>query len=1226
MTSCISPCDTSSENEVTTYIPPGSPTFFEIKFSGDISSYDLSNMSFSLSSKGEKKEQLGEFINLEKVEKVDSTSIKVRYNGGSQSKYKLIASLNDTESTSSFSLINNIIYVESVEPSSGSINGGTLITITGINFLSDISNDDQVIFIGENKVTDIVSATSTEIKCYTPEPSPDSVGSPKGILIVQNKQYMSQYTTQQEVSFSYDNRKTPEMQNMICEKISDDICTIYPSTTIPDPSNTITIQGKLVLGIEDLSELTNDIKNSYPTVYDFGKIEINWNSITDINSISFRVIEVYNNNYSLVPFTLRTVDGISTKNSSKNFYLKIKQDDENFSCTAFTPKKFSNYGGVITIYCIPYDLIDKGSKITIADSINSYDCFLTSKSILISDISHTNIDPNEYQNGVQCILIGNYIELTNFEIFIDYIPSNYNENLTIVVNSTQDTTVTYSNLNITTNKFLVNNVNLSTNSKIVYLNNSRELTFEIHLNSDNLNLSLRMLLNWTTIKQFDSVTKVNNLAVYKFVLTSGLPSGEITIALHADNIGFLLLLNNSSTMKITIPLFYTYPSSINQILSSYYGGVEYHINGSNFNNIITAVNEEDEGSLVQQVYVCGIEASSVTATSTIITFTTPKLLSWQLFKDSDEIENVEELTSSFYENIINYYTINQTNSSTLLALRETDNPFNNNFHLESDSYIGIRITQSNIDKGFKIYCTSIGVFASTLSKPYDFNDGVIEGSQDGINWTTLNELPKVYPLSWSQIPIDYSGFSENTKKIFNYIRIKLVRESYISGIKFYGKLVIDNNSESSTDISCAVQVKDTGGLYNITNLRVLYQNTKTLFITSASPSPAVSDTNGLSDSNISLSINNINDDFSLENITSSLITIKVYGTQVATEDITIPSTKTIQFKIPQLNDDVYDIKNPLYINILDYGQIPTNKDFINYNDKWDNVNTWGGDYIPGDGANVTIKHKTVILNISNITVNTIFIKEGGVLVIEDERDYTITLNNIIITDGGELIIGSEETPFTHKIVFYFTSLPTYGSFSYINKVFTNNMIASYNGKINIFGSQRNYQYTTLFSNSTSTVSTKYLKVKGLVDWVVGDEIGFSSSTDALVILSISKVSATNSDGSDGSYSTIEVNDTVQTSYTRDSMYVVLLTRNIVITTVDDNKGYYYGPSIVSTGDNFVDRTYDSEIQIQNVYFKYAGQGSYIGKFPISLERLGRSTDSFIKYCSFGFSVSQQYII
>lgn len=64
------------------------------------------------------------------------------------------------------------VYITSITPNSGSIAGGTLITIIGKNFVPDAL--DTMVTIGNelNQICRIETISSTEIKCRTPPKSP----------------------------------------------------------------------------------------------------------------------------------------------------------------------------------------------------------------------------------------------------------------------------------------------------------------------------------------------------------------------------------------------------------------------------------------------------------------------------------------------------------------------------------------------------------------------------------------------------------------------------------------------------------------------------------------------------------------------------------------------------------------------------------------------------------------------------------------------------------------------------------------------------------------------------------------------------------------------------------------------------------------------------------------------------------------------------------------------
>lgn len=101
--------------------------------------------------------------------------------------------------------------IDGISPTSGSIYGGTKITITGKNF-SPVNNQNQV-FISDiiNNFCDVLSATKTQIICQT-RPSPkEIIGSSQRLYLTQRVQdYATCSFT--ACNFTFDQSKSPEIQ------------------------------------------------------------------------------------------------------------------------------------------------------------------------------------------------------------------------------------------------------------------------------------------------------------------------------------------------------------------------------------------------------------------------------------------------------------------------------------------------------------------------------------------------------------------------------------------------------------------------------------------------------------------------------------------------------------------------------------------------------------------------------------------------------------------------------------------------------------------------------------------------------------------------------------------------------------------------------------------------------------------------------------------------------
>ena len=102
---------------------------------------------------------------------LNETYIKVGLPGGQAGDFKVEVNTvanGDSVSTGNASAFSYVFGIASVSPSTGSYNGGTLLTITGNSFSSDTQN--TLVYIGDtlNWFCNIESVNATQIKCRTP--------------------------------------------------------------------------------------------------------------------------------------------------------------------------------------------------------------------------------------------------------------------------------------------------------------------------------------------------------------------------------------------------------------------------------------------------------------------------------------------------------------------------------------------------------------------------------------------------------------------------------------------------------------------------------------------------------------------------------------------------------------------------------------------------------------------------------------------------------------------------------------------------------------------------------------------------------------------------------------------------------------------------------------------------------------------------------------------------
>ena len=137
--------------------------------------------------------------------------------------------------------INSFVYdlaILSINPKNGSIMGGTLLDITGINF-SPVLNQNQV-FIGDdvNQFCDIVFSNNTNIQCIT-RPAPDSYDEINETLVVAQRVQEESRCAADDCNFTYTIDLTPEItfsstDDQIFNVIKGDVITFSGSKLMND--------------------------------------------------------------------------------------------------------------------------------------------------------------------------------------------------------------------------------------------------------------------------------------------------------------------------------------------------------------------------------------------------------------------------------------------------------------------------------------------------------------------------------------------------------------------------------------------------------------------------------------------------------------------------------------------------------------------------------------------------------------------------------------------------------------------------------------------------------------------------------------------------------------------------------------------------------------------------------------------------------------------------------
>ncbi|KAK3107032.1 hypothetical protein FSP39_005622 [Pinctada imbricata] len=164
----------------------------------------------------------------------------------------------------------------------------------------------------------------------------------------------------------------------------------------------------------------------------------------------------------------------------------------------------------------------------------------------------------------------------------------------------------------------------------------------------------------------------------------------------------------------------------------------------------------------------------------------------------------------------------------------------------------------------------------------------------------------------------------------------------------------------------------------------------------------------------------------------------------------------------------------------------TNADF-HYVDVWSSQSTWGNNPLPVEGDLVVIEaNQSVLLDMDTPKLKMILVK-GGELIFDD-KDITLRAEHILVTDGGLFQIGTEEKPFEHQAVVKLygnarsKELPIYGVKN----------LGIRDGRLELHGKFIPITWTRLASTVTAGSDTIVLQDE--VTWQAGDEVAIATTS------------------------------------------------------------------------------------------------------------------------------------
>ena len=298
------------------------------------------------------------------------------------------------------------------------------------------------------------------------------------------------------------------------------------------------------------------------------------------------------------------------------------------------------------------------------------------------------------------------------------------------------------------------------------------------------------------------------------------------------------------------------------------------------------------------------------------------------------------------------------------------------------------------------------------------------------------------------------------------------------------------------------------------------------------------------------------------------------------------------------------VLSSLSIFIKNRGFVSTKGLIYLYAERWSDTSTWGGEVPPRTGETAVIPSgMTLIIDQALPFLDAILIM--GNVIIEDVPGITINASYIFIY-GGTFTIGTEEAPFLNDITITIygdpdsPALPNYG----------NKFIACRDGIIDIHGAPRYPSWTMLeYSASKGDIS---ITLQESVNWQPGEQIILATTSynieesEVLIIASVSENILTLT--TPLLYDHYAATELYGEDYIDMRAEVGLLTRNIKIRGDDNSPSMQYGVHIMlfSPGDeNTIGR-------IENLELFYAGQAYNLGRYPLHFHLIGDVTESYIR--------------
>eukprot|EP00854_Cymbomonas_tetramitiformis_P000519 gene518-912_t len=342
--------------------------------------------------------------------------------------------------------------------------------------------------------------------------------------------------------------------------------------------------------------------------------------------------------------------------------------------------------------------------------------------------------------------------------------------------------------------------------------------------------------------------------------------------------------------------------------------------------------------------------------------------------------------------------------------------------------------------------------------------------------------------------------------------------------------------------------------------------------------------------------------------------------------------------------DAVGIETSTVVVDTDYGYAVFESPLANYTymNKWSSKSTWGGDDPPGPGDSVMIPAGTTVL-FDMMYAELELLLVSGQLLFDDNADRNLTVGYLWLNQdtqatgsSARLQIGTYDQPFRHKCTITLLGTRSSNELALVGaKVIGGYSYTQHGIVVDIHGLPLRPAFT--FLNKTANIGDKWLDLVEAVEWEVGDHLAIGPTDynlderEELIILEIGsdrtrvrvQVCTHRPTGgclrwSNGGLLYKHVGDAFPAGGRHVDWYrapVMRLTRNVLIQGDNQTVGQEFGAQIQFTATEDCNNFLIDDcvvMRLSNLELAKAGQGFFIGRYPIHFHRVGNVPLSFVR--------------